>query len=140
VTQVDAHDPAFTVTAPASLQQDINRLIHARKTYLGGTLSVLSEIGNPHPAADTHDVYVARRQGNGTRNGAIVVINNHNTDAKGLWVDSSPAGFENWANLTLVNAFNATETTVVQADGRVSVSAPARGYAIWVKESEYVAY
>jgi alpha-amylase len=39
-----------------------------------------------------------------------------------------------------VNAFNPAETTVVQADGRVSVSAPARGYTVWVKQSEYVAY
>jgi alpha-amylase len=101
---------------------------------------VLSEIGNPYPAGDTHDVYVARRQGNGTKNGAIVVINDHESTTKGLWVNSTPAGYQNWAGLTLVNAFNPAQTTVVQADGRVYVSAPPRGYAIWVRQNEYVAY
>lgn len=140
VTQVDAHDAGQTVTAPSSLQDDINQLIFARKTYLGGSLTVLSEIGNPYPSGDIYHAYVARRQGNGTKDGAIVVINNHDSDTKGLWVDSSPSGFSNLANTTLVNAFDSTQTTVVQSDGRVYVSAPSRGYTVWVKNSDYVAY
>jgi alpha-amylase len=140
VTQVDAHDPSFTVTAPASLQQDINKLIHARNTYMGGAIVALSEVGNPYPSGDTYDVYVARRQGNGIKNGAIIAINNNDSAAKGLWIDSSPSGYQNWANATLVNAFDPTQTTTVQADGRVYISAPARGYSVWVKNTEYVAY
>lgn len=140
VTLVDNGNAAITVSIPAGLKTDLNQLLFARKTYLGGTLSVLSETGNPYPASDVNDVYVARRQGNGTKNGAIVVINDHGSLTKSLWVDSSPAGYQNWAGLTLVNAFNPAQTTVVQADGRVSVSAPPRGYTIWVRQSEYVAY
>ncbi len=140
VTQIDAHDPSKTVTAPSSLQDDINKLIFVRKTYLGGGLSVLSETGNPYPSGDTYHVYAARRSGNGTKDGAIVVINNHDSSTKGLWVDSSPSGFSNWANTTLKNALDPTQTTVVQSDGRVYVSAPSRGYAIWVKDTDYVAY
>lgn len=140
VTQVDAHDPSYTVKAPASLQEDINRMMFARRTYMGGTLAVLSETGNPYPSEDTYHVYVARRQGNGTKNGAIVVINNHDTDTKGLWVDSSPSGHENWTNTKLVNAFDPMQTAQVYSDGRVYVSAPPRGYSVWVKESDYVAY
>jgi len=140
VKQVDAHDASYSVQAPASLQDDINKLMFARRTYMGGSLSVLSQTGNPYPSADTYHVYAARRQGNGTKNGAIVVINNHDTSAKGLWIDSSPSGYQNWANTKLVNAFDPAQTAQVQADGRVYVSAPARGYAVWVKESEYVAY
>ena len=140
VTQIDANNSSYQVTAPASLQTDIKKLIHVRKNYLGGTLTVLSEVGNPWPAADTYHVYVARRQGNGTRDGAIVAINNHDSSTKGLWVDSSPSGFSNWANTTLVNAFDNTQTTYVYSDGRVWISAPGRGYAIWVKQSDYLAY
>lgn len=140
VTQHDAHGASDTVKAPSSLQTDINKLIHVRKNYLGGTLSVLSETGNPYPSGDTYNVYAARRQGNGTRDGAIIVLNNHDSQAKGLWVDSSPAGFNNWANTTLVNAFDNSQTTQVQGDGRVYVSAPARGYAIWVKQGDYLAF
>lgn len=140
ITQVDAHDPNQTVTAPTSLCTDINRLIHVRKNYLGGTISVLSEVGNPYPSEDTYNVYVARKQGNGTKNGAIIVINNNDTQTKGLWVDSSPDGFDNWADATLVNAFDSTQTTHVYSDGRVYVSALSRGYTIWVKKDDYVAF
>jgi alpha-amylase len=140
VTLVDNHDPAQTVVIPSALKSDINKLLFARKTYLGGVISVLSDTGNPYPAGDAHDVYIARRQGNGTKNGAIVVINDNDSQTKGLWVNSSPAGFQNWAGITLVNAFNSAETVTVQADGRVFLSAPARGYKVFVRQSEYVAY
>lgn len=140
VTQVDAHDTSYTTTAPSSLKTDINKLLFVRKTYLGGSLTVLSEVGNPYPSGDTHDVYVARRSGNGTNNGAIIVLNNNNSSTKGLWVDSSPSGWANWANSTLVNAFDSTETTTVYSDGRVYVSAPSRGYKVYVKQGEYTAF
>ncbi len=139
VTQIDSHNPSITVTPPSSLQTDIKKLIGVRKNYLGGVISVLSQVGNPYPSADTYNVYVARRQGNGTRDGAIVVINNNDTQTKGLWVDSSPAGFSNWANTVLCDAYNYNETTQVYADGRVYVSAPPRSYKIWVKQSDYLA-
>ncbi|MGH1363969.1 MAG: T9SS type A sorting domain-containing protein [Calditrichia bacterium] len=140
VTQVDAHNSSYTVTPPSSLKDDLKKLIHVRKNYLGGGLTVLSDVGNPWPSGDTYHVYAARRAGNGTRDGAIVVINNHDSQTKGLWVDSSPSGWGNWANTTLVNAFDNTQTTQVYGDGRVYVSAPARGYAVYVKQSDYLAY
>jgi alpha-amylase len=140
VTLIDNHNPATTVTIPASLKSDINKLLFVRKTYLGGVLSVLSQTGNPYPSGDVNDVYIARRQGNGTKNGAIVVINDNDTQAKGLWVNSTPSGWQNWAGVTLVNAFNSAETVTVQADGRVYLAAPARGYAVYVRQNEYVAY
>lgn len=140
VTLVDNHDPSKTVVIPSTLKSDINKLLFARKTYMGGVVSVLSDTGNPYPAGDAHDVYIARRQGNGTKNGAIVVINDNDSQTKGLWVNSSPSGFQNWAGITLVNAFNSAQTVTVQADGRVYLSAPARGYAVYVRQSEYVGY
>ncbi len=137
---VDAHNSALTVTPAAGLSLDLRKLMFARRTYLGGTATVLSDIGNPYPAGDAYNVYVARRGGNGVKSGAIVVINNHDSQTKGLWVDSSPAGLASWANQTLVNAFNAAETATVHSDGRVYLSAPARGYAVYVRQSELVAY
>lgn len=131
--------PENSVTPPAGLKDDINKLIFARNTYLGGTLVVLSEVGNPWPSADVANVYVARRAGNGTKSGAIVVINNNDSQTKGLWVNSYATGFPTWANQVLKNAFTGA-TTTVQADGRVWVEAPARGYAVYVLSSEYVTY
>jgi len=127
-----------TVTPPASLQNDIDQLIFIRKTYLDSSLVVLSEVGDPYPSADTYNVYVARRAGNGTKSGAIIVINNNADSTKGLWVTTNPTGWSDWANLWLKNAIDTTETVMVQADGRVYVQAPARGYAVYVLENEYV--
>jgi alpha-amylase len=138
VTLVDNHDASKTVSIPASLQEDINKLLFVRKTYLGGVLEVLSDVGNPWPSSDAYNVYVARRQGNGTKDGAIVVINN-SYSTKGLWVDATPSGFTNWSNSTLKNAFTGA-TTSVYGDGRVWVEAPARGYAVYVQSDDYVQY
>ncbi len=140
VTQVDYRNPTITVTPPSSLRTEINKLMHARRTYLGGTMTVLSQVGNPWPSGDTWNVYVARRQGNGTRSGGILVLNNNETTTKGLWVDHAPSGWQSWAGQTLVNIMNPSETTVIQADGRVNVRAPARGFSLWVRQSEYVPF
>lgn len=139
-TMIDSHNSSYTVTPDADLDIDIEKLAFVRKTYLGGSLEVLSDVGNPYPSGDAYNVYVARRAGNGTKSGAIVVINNHDSNTKGLWVDATPSGWADWSNTTLVNAFDGTTTTQVYSDGRVYVEAPSRGYAVYVKQSEYVAY
>lgn len=155
VTQVDNNNTALTVSPPTALQTDINKLISARSKYLGGSLIVLTQQGNPvtepNPngtstfAGDTWNVYVARRQGNGTKSGAILVMNNNDNLTRGIWVDNdgSPngtptAGYADWKNQVLVNVLNTSQTVTVAGDGRVHVYAPARGYAIWVLQSEYI--
>lgn len=135
-TIVDADDNTKTVTPPSWLKDSLKDLIAIRKTYLGGSLVVLSEIGNPYPSGDVQDVYIARRQGNGTKDGAIIVLNNNDTNTKSLWVTVNATGFSDWSGLTLVNVLNTTETVTVQADGRVELGAPARSYSIWVKQSD----
>jgi alpha-amylase len=136
IPQHDHSDPSITVQAPASLRQDLIRLIKLRRNYLGGTMVVLSQVGNPWPAADVADVFVARRGGNGIRSGAILVLNDHETDTKGLWVDSSPSGWPNWAGKVLINPITGA-TSQIYADGRVYVWAPPRSYAIWILRDEY---
>jgi alpha-amylase len=156
VTEVDNNNNALTVTPPASLKTDIDKLLKVRKTYLDGSMIVLTQQGNPvtEPSpngtttfgGDTYNVFVARRQGNGTKSGAILVMNNNNSLTRGIWVDNdgSPngtatTGFADWKNQTLVNLLNTSQTVTVANDGRVHLYAPARGYAIWVLQSEQVA-
>lgn len=139
VTMLDNHDASMTVNVPAWLQDEIVKLIYVRSTYLGGTLSVLSQSGNQYPASETANVYVARRQGNGTKDGAIIAINN-SYSTKGLWVDATPSSWSSWANKKLINALDNNDITQVYSDGRVWIQAPARSYAIYVLESDYVAY
>jgi alpha-amylase len=127
-------DGGFTTTAPASLQADIKRLMSYRRTFLDGDMIVNSETGNPFPASDTANVYVARRRGNGSKSGALLVLNNHETDTKCLYVDNAPAGsgYTNWAGKTLRDLTGTQPNPQVFQDGRVQVCAPPRGYAVYV--------
>ena len=135
-TQYDSSDPSKFVTAPTWLKDSIKELINVRKRYLGGVITVLSEQGNPYPAENCSNVYIARRQGNGIKDGAIIVLNNHDTSSKGMWVTVNADGFSDWSGKKLVNVLNTTENITVQSDGRVELSAPARGYSIWVLEED----
>lgn len=156
ITQVDNNNNTLTTTAPATLKANIDKLMLIRRTYLGGNMIVLTQQGNPvtEPSpngtttfgGDTYNVYIARRQGNGTKSGAIMVINNNDNLTRGIWVDNdgSPngtatTGYADWKNLVLVNCLDTTQTVTVASDGRVHLYAPARGYSIWVPVSEKVA-
>jgi alpha-amylase len=123
VTQHDVENPSLEVTAPSDLQQAIRQLIDIRRQYLGGTLSVLTE-------SDKH-LYVARRQGNGVKDGAIIVLNNHDTDTLSITLNVNPDGFTDWSGQTLVNLLNPKETITIGNDGQATLSAPKRGYSIW---------
>ncbi|XWN37198.1 MAG: alpha-amylase family glycosyl hydrolase [Balneola sp.] len=135
VEQEDAHGGSHTTQAPSSLRDDIDNLINVRNTYLGGSLEVLSADGNPYPSADAADVYVARREGNGTKTGAIIVINDNSSSTKGLWVDHT-TGSALWTNDYLVNV-ETGDSTLVYGDGRVFVEAPSRDFAVYVPASEF---
>ncbi|MCF2856725.1 hypothetical protein L1286_04540 [Pseudoalteromonas sp. SMS1] len=138
VKQHDYHDPSKEITAPITLQQDINQLIFARNTYLDGELNVLSQSGSPF--GDVQHVYVARRNGKASTQGAIIVLNNHDSQRKGLWVSTHANGFSNFAGKTLVNAFEPSDTVKIYEDGRGYFSAPQRGYAVYVLQRDYVPY
>ena len=136
VTQHDVDDKSLEVTAPADLQLAIYQLIDIRRQYLGGTLTVLTETGHPEPADITRHVYVARRQGNGIKDGAIIMLNNHNTDTLSVTVNVNGNGFSDWSGETLVNLLNPKQVATVSSDGRATLSAPNRGYSIWILKSE----
>ena len=82
-------------------------------------MTVLSEIGNPYPAENVSNLYIARRQGNGIKDGAIIVLNNDDANTKSMWVTVNATGFSDWSNQTLVNVLNTTETVTVQPHGPV---------------------
>ena len=79
----------------------------------------------------TKHLYVARRQGNGQKDGAIIVLNNHDTDTLSITLNVNPEGFTDWSGQTLVNLLNLKETITVGNDGQATLSAPKRGYSIW---------
>jgi alpha-amylase len=128
VTQHDVDNPSLEVTAPLDLQLAIRKLIDIRRQYLGGTLAVLTE-------SDKH-LYVARRQGNGKKDGAIIVLNNHDTDTLSITLNVNPDGFTDWSGQTLVNLCNPEEKIIVMHNGQATLSGPSRGYSIWVLQKE----
>ncbi len=132
VTQHDVDDKSLEVTAPADLQLAIRELIDIRRQYLGSTLTVLTETGRPEPADIIRHVYVARRLGNGTKDGAIIMLNNHDTDTLSVTITVDADGFNDWSGQTLVNLLNPKQTATVSSAGRATLSAPNRGYSIWV--------
>jgi alpha-amylase len=134
----DNQNTSLTVKPDPSLQEEIKKLIFARDTYLGESLTVLGESGNAFPSANLANVYVARRGGNDLKSGAIVVLNNNDTQRKGVWVDTSPNGWPNWSGETLINVFDPSEIIKVYPDGRAFISAPPRGYSLFVKKTEYL--
>ncbi len=123
VTQHDVDNSSLEVTAPTDLQQAIRQLIDIRRQYLGGILAVLTE-------SDKH-LYVARRQGNGVKDGAIIVLNNHDTDTLSITLNVNPDDFTDWSGQTLVNLLNPKEKITISNDGTATLSAPNRGYSIW---------
>jgi alpha-amylase len=134
-------DGGATTTAPPELADDIRNLIRIRRSYLDGGMAVLSETGNPSPGSDAGNVYVARRAGDTALNrpGAILVINNYEFAFKCLTVDSTPTGgvYRNWAGKSLADVASGQSSAQVGADGRVTVCAPPRGYAVYLP-SEYL--
>ena len=132
VTQHDVDDKSLEVTAPADLQLAIRELIDIRRQYLGGTLTVLTETGRLEPSDITRHVYAARRQGNGVKDGAIIMLNNHDTDSLSVNVNVNSDGYTDWSGQKLVNLLDPMQTATVSSDGRATLSAPNRGYSIWV--------
>jgi alpha-amylase len=101
------------------------------------TLAVLAEeIAGGDLQSPTKNLYVARRQGNGVKDGAIIVLNNHNTDTLNITLNVNPDGFTDWSGQMLVNLLNPKETITVGNDGQATLSAPNRGYSIWVLKME----
>ena len=139
INLLDIEDHSKQVEIPTSIINDVRNLIHIRKTYLGGSLSVLSESGNPAPEENISNVYVARRQGNDISNGAIIVLNNSN-ETKGLWVDVNIPGWNEWSGVALVDSNRPEHIVQVSDEGIVWVEAPPRGWSVYVLENDFVRF
>ncbi len=138
--QVDAGNSSLTTGPESGLKTKVNQLISVRKRYLDGGYEVLTETGNPYPSSNTSDIFIARREGNrSNKPGAILVLNDHASSTLSTWVTANVSGWPTMANQVLKNITSGSgETATVQGDGRVSVFAPARGYAVWSIDTTYV--
>lgn len=130
----DAEDSSKTVLIPHDLKGRIQRLIDIRRRYLGGDLSVLSETGCPFPLKCCENLYIARRGGNNNTDGAVIVINNADSETVSMQVCVNCTGMSDLTNRTLINILNPAEKTIVDDSGRAMFAAAPRDYSIWIPE------
>ncbi|MGB9773860.1 MAG: carbohydrate-binding module family 20 domain-containing protein [Bacteroidota bacterium] len=136
---VNPANPNQRVDPEPRLRERIDQLIQIREQYLAGGMVSLTEVGNPWPSDAPNTIFVARRQGDGTHPGGILVLNQSFTDTVGVWVTVNVSGWPDMSNTMLVNITSAMrERTRVYADGRAFLSAPPRGYAIYVVDQSIV--
>jgi alpha-amylase len=107
------------------LKPRIDRLIQARQLYARGTNAYLSTVF-------TNDLYIAKRVGADGTNGCVLVINRHLSRARTNTVNTL------WPPGTVLYDFtdtNATPHSVTNnASGQAALSAPPRGYRVYVKQ------
>ena len=60
------------------------------------------------------------------------MLNNHDTNTLSITITVDADGFNDWSGQTLVNLLNPKQTATVSSAGRATLSAPNRGYSIWV--------
>lgn len=106
-----------------SMKSELDHLIDIRKAYAGGTTSYLS-------TQNTNDLFVMKRNGNESKPGCILVINDNDTNT--LYDAGVATG---WVSTDLVDVLDTNEVVSTDASGLPSpgLSAPPRGYRIYIR-------
>ena len=117
------NDPVDDGWTGTPLTNEINALVSARTKYAGGATTYLS-------TANKQDLYIVKRGGTETKPGCILVINDHPTSTLS---DSVNTG---WASTNLVDALNTNHVVGTDGSGIGSLSAPARGYRVYVRQGD----
>lgn len=138
VTLRDMQHQHMEVLIPDTLRQTLEGLLDLRNHFLDGGLAILP-VSEGVDARVMKNLYVARRQGNGLRDGALLVLNNRDEPLV-QWVDVNVEGWNDWSETELVDFFNPGQEAVVGPNGQVLVEAPARGFAIYVKKQDWQAF
>ncbi len=137
IEQTDMVNPQYTVTSDSGLRTEMNELISIREEYLAGGMEVLTQAGNPDPVEHTKHLFVARREGNSEKTGGILVLNNHPSDTLSITVSAEIPGWRSLNDKYLINITGNTNKKYKVDNGhRVKLSAPPRGYAIYVLEDD----
>jgi alpha-amylase len=113
----------------------IDTLIWIRKTFLYGGTTKRSGLnpwylgGNGNQNDLSKNLYIARREGGNNKPQVFLVLNNHPTEWRGVWVSS------NYPNKVFRDYTGRAIDKTSQNDGRVELWAPPRGYAIYVPDT-----
>lgn len=105
------------------LTNEIDRLIDARRKFAGGSTTYPSQ-------SNTNDLFIMKRMGSATKPGCILVLNDHMSSTLS---DSVNTG---WASTNLVDALQTNITVSTDVSGNATLSAPARGYRVFVRQGD----
>ena len=105
------------------LTNEIDRLIDARRRFAGGSTTHLS-------TANTNDLFIMKRVGSGSKPGCILVLNDHATLTLSNTVSTG------WAGTNLVDFINTNVTVATDGAGNASLSAPPRGYRLFIRQGD----
>lgn len=116
----------------------IDTLIWIRQNFLAGGTTKRGSLnpfyvgGSGSQDALAQDIYVARRDGGSGKPAAYLVINDHPTEWRGVWVNTSYPNqkFKDYTRHDIDNNIKAA-----QADGRIDLWAPPRSYVIFVPDT-----
>jgi alpha-amylase len=116
----------------------IDTLIWIRQNFLAGGTTKRSGL-NPYYVGGSgtqddlaKDIYVARRNGGNGKPASYLVINDHPTEWRGVWVNSDypSTKFKDYTHHDIDNNIKPS-----QADGRIDLWAPPRSYVIYVPDT-----
>ncbi|MGA9115406.1 MAG: alpha-amylase domain-containing protein [Bacteroidota bacterium] len=113
----------------------IDRMIWIREKFLWGSTTKRDGLapwyvgGSGSQLDQSRDLYVARRNGGSGRPQAFLVLNDHPTQWRGVWVNSSHP------NQVFRDYTGAAIDKQAAGDGRVELWAPPRGIAVYVPDT-----
>jgi alpha-amylase len=116
----------------------IDTLIWIRQNFLGGGTTKRSGL-NPFYVGGSgsqddlaKDIFVARRDGGSGKPASYIVINDHPTEWRGVWVNSNYPNtkFKDYTHHDINNNIKPS-----QGDGRIDLWAPPRSYVIFVPDT-----
>lgn len=115
----------------------IDTLIWIRKTFVYGSTTKRSGLnpwylgGNGNQNDLAKNLYIASRNGGDGKPQVFLVLNNHPTEWRGVWVNS------NHPNQVFRDYTGKAMDKTAQNDGRVELWAPPRGYAVYVPDTTH---
>lgn len=101
----------------------LDSLIDARKNFAGGSTTYLSQ-------SNTNDLFIMKRNGTTAKPGCILVLNDH---VSSELTDTVSTG---WVSTNLVDFINTNVTVSTDGSGNAVLSAPARGYRVYVRHGD----
>ena len=116
-------DPVDDGWTGTPLKTEIDALIDARRKYAGGSSSYLSQ-------SNTTDLLIMKRDGDATKPGCILVLNDHMSSTL------SDSVYTGWASTNLVDVLDTNHVVSTDSGGIATLGASNRSYRVYVRQGD----